>query len=65
MKIVSPYRFEGYGYSWNLNILNGPKFTIQCGNCYIHFEQRLPRVDYPIIPCPNCGNGNKIPIVYK
>lgn len=63
--IVKPKYFIGHSISWNLNVLNGPKFTITCENCSCDFEVRIPKKDYPVVPCPNCKAGNKMELVWN
>jgi hypothetical protein len=63
MKIVNPKSLRGYGLSWNLNLFSGPKLTITCGNCEATFEKRVPIIDHPVVICPYCNSGNKLPLV--
>ncbi|MFW9878247.1 MAG: hypothetical protein ACFFG0_34635 [Candidatus Thorarchaeota archaeon] len=65
MKIVDPDYYMGWNMSWNLNIFSGPKVNIQCGNCHCFFKARLPLVDNPVVACPNCHIGNRIPVHYE
>lgn len=65
MIFVNAAAFYGKSLSWNLNILSGPKFIIECGNCHCHFEKRLPMVNHPRVACTECGAINKLPLVYS
>ena len=64
-KIVIPKEIAGHYLSlWQLFGACGPKLTIVCGECNIVFRERIPvSIRYPVIACPHCGTGNKIPTV--
>jgi len=62
--IIRCHYFEGMNFSWNLNIFSGPKFYIECGECFCGFKQRIPVRDYPKVWCPYCGTVNEIPIEF-
>lgn len=64
MNIVRPKKAQGMNISWNINLFSGPKWYIECGKCGCGFETRLPLADYPVIRCPHCGTGNKLPLEY-
>ena len=60
---VSPKSFSGYGMSIAQLWGSGPKFTIACGQCGATFTKRVPMVDDPGVPCPNCRAVNVLPLV--
>ena len=60
MKTVRPNWAKGYNMSWTLNIFNGPKWTINCGNCSNTFKKRIDVVNQPAVVCPFCGAVNKL-----
>ena len=60
---VAPKRFSGSNVSWNLNLLSGPKFYIECGQCGAGFEERIRVMNYPRVCCPYCYTVNKLPLV--
>lgn len=62
-EIVNAASFQGMSYSWNLNLLNGPKFTIRCGKCSYTWRERIPMIDYPTLKCHECGVLNRLNLV--
>jgi len=59
---VVPKSFSGWCMSIMQLFGSGPKFTITCGACLATFTQRIPMVDRPGCPCPNCGAVNVLPL---
>jgi phage FluMu protein Com len=63
MKTVTPNWYRGWNFSWNFNLISGPKLTINCGNCSNTFKQRVDVVNFPAVRCPFCGAINKLDLV--
>lgn len=58
---VGIHRAEGSSMSWNLNLLSGPKFYLECGKCGAAWSERLPVVEDPKVICPECRTTNVLP----
>lgn len=59
-----PKYIQGMNFSWNLNLISGPKLYIECGKCGTGFKHRMPLKSYPNVMC-SCGAVNKIPLEYR
>jgi len=64
---VSPHSAEGPDMAilGQLFFNRGPKWAITCGDCGTTFQERLPLVDEPEIPCPHCQAVNMIPVTWE
>ena len=66
IRAVHPLSLSGLNMSLAQLFGSGPKFTIQCGDCAGHFQERLSgHINNPGVHCHHCRTINVLPVTWE